>query len=125
MEKVSGIGGFFFRAANPEALGQWYEKHLGIGLPPSSYDSLPWQQQAGVTIFAPFPATSDEFGKPEKQWMINFRVSNLDAMVAQLRQHNIAVVVDDTVYPNGRFARLADPEDNPIQLWEAAGIEAV
>ncbi len=121
MEKVLGIGGFFFRAENPEALGRWYETNLGINLPPQSYDATPWQQQAGITIFAPSPKTTDMFGSPEQQWMINFRVRSLDAMVEQLRKNGIEVTVDKEVYPNGRFAQLSDPEGNPIQLWEAAG----
>jgi predicted enzyme related to lactoylglutathione lyase len=120
MEKVLGIGGFFFRAENPEALGEWYQTNLGIDLPPMSYDATPWQQQAGITIFAPFPKATDDSGKPEKQWTINFRVSNLDAMAEQLRKNGVEVTIDPEQYPNGRFASLSDPEGNPIQLWEEA-----
>ena len=125
MEKVLGIGGFFFRAQDPEALGRWYHENLGVDLPPSSYDTPPWKQQAGFTVFTAFPKDTDYFGKPEQQWMINFRVSNLDAMVAQLRKNGVTVEVDAEAYPNGRFARTADPEGNPIQLWEPSGAEAV
>jgi len=121
MEKVVGIGGFFFRAEQPEALGHWYKENLGIDLVPPDYDTAPWQQEAGPTVFSPFPKTTDDFGKPEQQWMINFRVRSLDAMVEQLRKNGIDVAVDEERYPNGRFARLADPEGNPIQLWSAAG----
>lgn len=124
MEKVQGIGGFFFKAENAEALGKWYEENLGILPPPPDYETLPWQQDAGMTVFSPFPKSTDYFGKPEQMWMINFRVRNLDAMVAQLRDKGIPVDVDGEVYPNGRFAQLSDPEGNPIQLWEPAGIEA-
>ena len=70
MEKVLGIGGFFFRAENPEELGRWYQTNLGIDLPA-------WQQQAGITAFAPFPKTTEDFGNLEKQWKINFRVPTL------------------------------------------------
>lgn len=122
MEKVLGIGGFFFRAENPEALGAWYKANLGIDPPPSDYETAPWEQQAGVTIFTPFPKTSTDFGSLEQHWIINFRVGNLDAMVAQLRGNGIEVTADPTVYPNGRFAQLTDPEGNPIQLWEAGGV---
>lgn len=118
MEKVLGIGGFFFRAADPQALMTWYADNLGISLPPQSYDTTPWQQDAGYTVFTPFPIDSNDFGSAQKQWMINFRVSNLDAMVRQLQSNKIAVEVDKELYPNGRFARLVDPEGNPIQLWE-------
>ncbi len=117
-EKVTGIGGFFFRAQNPAALAEWYERHLGVTRTPASYDQEPWRQEAGPTIVAPFPTASSYFGNAEKQWMINFRVRDLDAMVAQLRRAGIDVELDPTVHPNGRFARLTDPEGNPIQLWE-------
>jgi len=119
MEKVAGIGGFFFRAHDPDALGQWYSEHLGISLPtPTSKDSTVWQQEAGPTAFTPFPEKSGYFGDPQKVWMLNFRVHDLDKMVAQLRTAGIEVKVDLKAYPYGRFARLHDPEGNPIELWQ-------
>jgi glyoxylase I family protein len=111
----------FFRARDPEALGRWYRDHLGVSLMPTSYDDAPWWQQSGPTVFAPFPETTDCFGRAEQVWMINFRVENLDRMVAQLTAAGIAVVVDSTPFPNGHFARTHDPEGNPIELWEPAG----
>jgi len=119
-EVVDGIGGFFFKASDPKALAQWYADHLGVGVTPTDYGLEPWQQAAGPTAFAPFPATTKYFGRPEQTFMLNFRVRNLDAMVAQLRRAGITVDVDPEKYPNGRFARLADPEGNPIQLWQPA-----
>ncbi len=71
-------------------------------------------------MFAPFSVDTDYFGRDEQQWMINLRVRDLDAMADQLRGAGIDVEVDPEPYPNGRFARLADPEGNPIQLWEPA-----
>jgi glyoxylase I family protein len=121
MEKVIGIGGFFFRASDPASLARWYQEHFGITPAPSSYDEPSWHQEAGPTVFAPFPATTAYFGDQKQTWMINFRVRNLDAMIAQLRAAGIAVEIDQETYPNGRFARLNDPEGNPIQLWEPAG----
>lgn len=118
MEKVAGIGGFFFRAHDPDALGRWYLQHLGIALTPTRTDSPVWQQQAGPTVFSPFPETTKYFGNPDKVWMLNFRVHNLDKMAAQLRAAGIEVKVDPQTYPNGRFARLHDPEGNPIELWQ-------
>ncbi|MEY2407621.1 MAG: hypothetical protein QOF48_291 [Verrucomicrobiota bacterium] len=118
MERVLGLGGFFFRAKDPDALGQWYKETLGVDLVPSDYNQKPWVQEAGPTAFAPFPSDSDYFGSAEKVWMINFRVRNLDAMTQQLRTRGIDVRVDPEVYPNGRFGRLQDPEGNPIELWE-------
>jgi glyoxylase I family protein len=91
---------------------------------PSDYDTLPWQQQAGPTAYAPFPEDTKYFGDRSKQWMINFRVADLDRMVAQLREAGISVEIDPTPYPNGRFARLHDPEGNPIELWEPSDGDA-
>ena len=118
MEKVAGIGGLFFRAHDPDALGRWYLQHLGISLTPTKIDSLVWRQEAGPTVFSPFPETTKYFGSPDKVWMVNFRVHNLDKMAAQLRAAGIEVKVDPQTYPNGRFARLYDPEGNPIELWQ-------
>jgi len=82
MEKVTGIGGLFFQARDPEALCRWYRDHLGVALTPTSYDDAPSMQDAGPTVFAPFPESTE---------------------------------------PNGRFARLHDPEGNPVELWEPRG----
>ena len=119
-ERVLGIGGFFFRSGDPKGLAAWYRDHLGIDPVPTAYDQPVWQQTAGPTAFAPFPKATDYFGSPTQTWMLNFRVRNLDAMVAQLRAAHIAVEVDGKTYPNGRFARLHDPDGNPIELWEPA-----
>lgn len=118
MERVAGIGGLFFKSTNTKELAKWYEETLGIGLVPTSYDELPWQQEAGPTVFAPFPMDTDYFRNEDQMWMINFRVKNLDAMVVQLREAGIEIEVDPEEYPNGRFARLHDPEGNPIELWQ-------
>ncbi len=95
MEKVTGIGGLFFRARDPKALARWYSDHLGVALVPDSYEEPPWRQEAGPTVFAPFPRDTDCFGRAEQAWMVNFRVRD-----------------------NGRFARTYDPERNPVELWE-------
>jgi glyoxylase I family protein len=109
---VTGIGGFFFRADDPDALSAWYKKHLGVG----GYD---WEQAAGPTVVAPFSRTTDYF-PVEKPWMLNLRVSDLDALLAELAAAGIAIVTKaewDEV-GMGRFARIHDPEGNPIELWE-------
>lgn len=118
MQRVTGIGGIFFRANDPATLGQWYKDKLGIDLAPSDYQQKPWSQAAGPTVFAPFPNDTNYFGRKNQSWMINFRVRDLDAFVSQLRSSGIAVAVDSENYPNGRFARLQDPEGNPIELWQ-------
>ena len=118
MEKVTGIGGLFFRAHDPKALGLWYQQHLGISLMPTSLEDSVWQQESGPTVFAPFKETTSYFGDPQKVWMVNFRVRDLDKMAAQLQTAGITVKIDPQSYPNGRFARLHDPEGNPIELWQ-------
>jgi len=117
-EKVTGIGGFFFRAKDPKALRLWYQQHLGILTIPTTSEEHGWQQEAGPTAFAPFPETTKYFGDPNKSWMLNFRVRDLDKMAAQLQAAGIAVKIDPQSYPYGRFARLHDPEGNPIELWQ-------
>lgn len=114
MQKVMGIGGIFFRAKDPEALGKWYADTLGV-------DGLPniWMQSAGPTVLAPFADDTDYFDRPSQQWMINFRVADLNAMVAQLRAQNIDVITKaEWNSEAGRFARIHDPEGNPIELWQ-------
>jgi len=118
MERVQGIGGFFFRAKDPKKLAAWYEANLGVPSMPKN-----WRSSTGTTVWAPFKEDTSYFGDRRFQWMINFRVRDLDKMVAQLRGRGIAVDVDSQVYPNGRFARLSDPEGNPIQLWQPGGTD--
>lgn len=121
MERVTGIGGVFFRARDPESLARWYETHLGVRRVPGSCDEPPWAQEAGPTVFAPFPDGTDYLGAPDRRWMVNFRVRDLAAMLVRLRAAGIEVRVDATEYPNGRFARVHDPEGNPIELWQPGG----
>ena len=110
MEKITGIGGVFFKAQDAEALRRWYGEHLGIDVDPQ------WGgAQFGDSVWAIFKASSNYFDKP---CMINYRVSNLDAMLAQLRAAGVEVVdkVDETEF--GRFGWAVDPEGNRIELWE-------
>ena len=112
MARVTGIGGVFFRARDTATLGQWYEQHLGI---PGF-----WSQDAGMTVFAPFKADTDYF-PADRQWMINLRVDDLDALLNTLRAAGIVIETrpDEWDTPEtGRFARIHDPEGNPIELWE-------
>jgi glyoxylase I family protein len=123
MERVTGIGGFFFRAKDPKALAQWYQDNLGITMTPQDDGGTPWRQEAGTTAFAPFKHDTTYFGDMRLQWMINFRVRDLDKMAAQLRASGASVEVDPETYPMGRFAKTADPEGNPIQLWQPGGVD--
>ena len=124
MEKVTGIGGFFFRGKDPEALNGWYEQHLGVRKAGIQYEDGSWWQDEGPTVFASEPKNAQQIGASEYSWRINFRVRHLDSMVAQFRSSGITVTVEATVYPNGRFANLQDPEGNHIELWEPAGTDA-
>jgi glyoxylase I family protein len=93
VEVVDGIGGFFFRARDPKALAIWYQERLGIKTVPETYDEGAWRQQEGDTVFAPFPQDSEMIGPPEHTWMINFRVTDLDKIVSQLREAGETVEV--------------------------------
>lgn len=112
---VTGIGGLFFRARDPEALAAWYKAHLGIDA--GAMES--WTQQAGPTVFAPFPANTDYF-PAERQWMLNLRVEGLDELAAGLTAAGIDVERrSEWDMPGiGRFARIHDPEGLAIELWE-------
>jgi len=123
---VLGIGGLFFRAADPEALASWYRTHLGIGAgcsadPDVEANEWVWATRAGPMVFAPMPAATDYFAA-DKQFMINLRVEGLDAMLTALRGAGIAVIADPAwdSPEAGRFARIHDPEGNAIELWEPA-----
>lgn len=112
---VTGIGGLFFRAKNPETLQAWYIEHLGVGSAP--YGS--WETGAGPSVFAPFPADTDYF-PADRQWMLNLRVDGLDGLIASLRAAGIEVTTNpEWDMPGvGRFARIHDPEGNPVELWQ-------
>lgn len=113
MARVTGIGGFMFRAHDPAALTQWYETHLLPGI--AAYQ---WAQDAGQTVFTPFRADSDYF-PADRQYMLNFRVDDLAGLLAALGAAGIAAETRaewDGEY--GKFARIHDPEGNPIELWQ-------
>jgi predicted enzyme related to lactoylglutathione lyase len=113
---VLGIGGLFFRARDPDALSTWYREHLGVGAPKGQWH---WPQAAGPTVFQPFKADTDYFAA-DKQWMLNLRVSDIDALIDTLRAAGIEVTTNaEWDHPQtGRFARIHDPEGNAIELWQ-------
>jgi len=102
LEKVTGIGGMFFRARDPKTLSRWYATHLGIDV-----DDAVWRQVAGPTVFAPFRESTDYFSRPEQQWMINFRVRDLDAMLRQLRAAGIAAETRSEWIPRSAGSRAS------------------
>lgn len=112
---VTGIGGIFFRADDPKGIAAWYRTHLGVGL--GAYGQ--WAQDAGPTVFSPFARDTDHF-PADRQWMLNLRVDDLDALLVSLRAAGVAVLTDPSWDDpaTGKFARIHDPEGNPIELWE-------
>jgi|SRR5271163_1292818 len=112
---VTGIGGLFFRSADPESLQDWYREHFGIAFE----NGVPWTQSSGPTVFMPFAEDTDYFPR-NKQWMINLRVDDLEQLLASLRKAGIAVITDPAWNSpeTGKFARIHDPEGNPVELWE-------
>ncbi len=117
MERVLGIGGYFLRAADPEALSAWYRDVLGLDVDENGM----WHQEPGPTVFATFGSGTEYFGSSTQQTMLNLRVRDLDATLAQLRESG-ADVVDDVqeMAGIGRFGWVTDPEGNRIELWQSA-----
>lgn len=117
MERVLGIGGYFLRADDPVTLGAWYRDCLGLDADEHGL----WHPDEGPTVFATFEAEADYFGARTQRTMLNFRVRDLDAMLAQLREHD-ADVADETQDLDGvgRFGWVTDPEGNRIELWQPA-----
>jgi len=123
MEKVSGIGGIFFKASDPKSLREWYRDNLGVPVDDYGGASFEWRDKdqpdtIGMTIWSTFPSTSTYFDPTRAPFMVNYRVENLDAMLAQLREAGVTVdeKVDDSEY--GRFGWATDPEGNRFELWQ-------
>ena len=120
MARVTGIGGIFFRAEDPEALTNWYREHLALPVDDEGVVVLWWGGEAkGSTVWAPFEADTTSFDWPaEKQWLINYRVDDLDEMLTQLRESGVDTSDETFEDMNGRFGHCWDPEGNRIQLWQ-------
>jgi predicted enzyme related to lactoylglutathione lyase len=119
MAKAVGLGGVFFKARDSKALSQWYETHLGIGGRVSG-EALTFDGPAstGMTVFSQFPADTKYFGDGPQQFMINFRVDDLDGLLAQLQSAGVRIDPQREDTPYGPFAWIWDPEGNRIELWE-------
>jgi len=123
MEQVLGIGGVFFKAENPEALAQWYATHLGV--PVQSWGGAQFRAaeadgaRDAYVVWTPFKNDTEYFAPSTKPYMINFRVRNLDAMLAQLRAAGANVEAKTETSEYGRFGWVVDPEGNKVELWEA------
>ncbi len=125
MKYVTGIGGIFFKANDPEKLGEWYKKHLGLNV--EAWGGVSFQEnnpanenpkRQSHTLWSPFEASTEYFSPSEKSFMINFRVTNLDALLEKLRSEGVEV--DDRAEKSefGYFGWIVDPEGNKIELWE-------
>jgi predicted enzyme related to lactoylglutathione lyase len=122
MARAVGVGGVFLKAQDPQALAAWYADHLGIL--PGEGGSLVFDgpESAGMTVFAHFPADSGYFGDGAQQAMVNFRVDDLDALLAQLAAADVRIDPKREDYPYGRFAWIWDLEGNRVELWQPPSV---
>ena len=127
MKKVTGIGGVFFKCKNPKKVNQWYKKHLGLNT--DEYGtSFEWRlakdgTKKGFTQWSPFDESTDYFQPSQKEFMINYRVENLEALVEKLRNNGVTITDSIESYDYGKFVHILDVEGNKIELWEPNDIE--
>ena len=117
MQRVTGIGGIFFKAKDPELLYAWYEKHLGLRR--NAQTQAVMFEGGGPTIWSLFSSSTKYFEPSPTAFMLNYRVDDLDAVVGALRDEGIEILGREH-YDYGRFAWIMDPEENRIELWEPA-----
>ena len=122
MRRVTGIGGIFFKARDPQALGAWYREHLGLDVQEWGGAAFRWADDspggAGSTIWSPFKADTDYFAPSEASFMVNFRVADLQALLAALRAEGCDVQEKVEESEFGKFGWVLDPEGNKLELWE-------
>jgi len=123
MAKVMGIGGVFFKVGGDHAaLAAWYQKHLGMPMEDFGGAILRWPddtaEDRGVTVWCVAPGDSKWFSPSNSAFMINYRVDDLDALLAQLRAGGVEVVGGPESHENGKFAWIMDPDGNKVELWE-------
>ena len=124
MKKVNGIGGIFFKCKDPKAMKEWYKTNLGLNT--NDYGAtFEWREDTdpskkGSTTWSPFSETTKYFEPSTKDFMINYRVENLEVLVEELRKENITIVDKIETYEYGKFVHILDLEGNKIQLWEPA-----
>lgn len=123
MAKITGIGGVFFKSKDDSAaLAAWYQKHLGLQLESFGGAILKWpddkSDDEGVTVWCLAKKDSKWFSPSESSFMINYRVDNLDELLAQLRVDGVEIVGGPESHENGKFAWIMDPEGNKLELWE-------
>ena len=123
MQRVTGVGGIFFKSKDPQKMAAWYEKHLGIAFAGNTYVDFQWinhndPNKPGSTVFSFFPENTQYFNPSSQPFMINFRVKNLDALLILLKEESVDIVGEPETYEYGKFAWIIDPEGNKIELWE-------
>jgi predicted enzyme related to lactoylglutathione lyase len=122
MARVTGIGGVFFKARDPKALAAWYAKHLGFALEDWGGAILKWPEDKaedkGLTVWSLAESDSKWFAPSESNLMINYRVDDLGALLAQLTEAGVKIVKGPDAEENGKFAWIMDPEGNKVELWE-------
>jgi len=122
MARVTGIGGVFLRARDPKALAAWYGEHLGIQLTEWGGAQFLWSDEVppttGSTAWSLFPADTKYFGSGTQSCMVNYRVDNLDELLAQLAAAGVSIDPKREDAPYGRFAWITDPEGNRVELWQ-------
>jgi catechol 2,3-dioxygenase-like lactoylglutathione lyase family enzyme len=125
--RVTGLGGIFFKSQDPKKLADWYREHLGIPLATAgasgpAYHVFEWKEKDsgadGQTVFTIFPEKSNYFNPSQAPFMINFRVANLNRLLAQLKQEGVTVDAKVESESNGQFGWVMDPDGNRIELWE-------
>jgi predicted enzyme related to lactoylglutathione lyase len=122
MKKVTGIGGIFFKCKDPKKMTEWYQKHLGLDTNPYGA-TFEWYERddstkKGQTQWTPFPETTKYFEPSTKDFMINYRVENLAALVEELKKEGVTIVDTIETYEYGKFVHILDSEGNKIELWE-------
>ncbi|TPV59694.1 VOC family protein [Aestuariibacter sp. GS-14] len=123
MKRVTGIGGIFFKAKEPEALRAWYQKHLGVDVQVWGGAAFNWADEqgepvGGSTIWSIFAADSDKFSPGGASFMVNYRVENLHGLIAALREEGCEVLDETEDSEFGKFGWVIDPEGNKVELWE-------
>jgi predicted enzyme related to lactoylglutathione lyase len=118
MAKATGMGGVFFKSKDPKALVSWYAQHLGIPKSDDGYLVFDGPGSIGMTVLSPFPADTQYFGDGPQQFMVNFRVDDLDGLLKQLAEAGVRIDPKREDYSYGRFAWIWDPEGNRIELWQ-------
>jgi predicted enzyme related to lactoylglutathione lyase len=125
MKRVTGFGGIFIKCKDPQALYQWYEKHLGIRRDGGGDVSFRWRnvdhpEKTGVTVWALFPEDTTYFTPSASPFMMNFRVENLEELLQALVAEGVQVDAKVEKCDYGKFGWIVDPEGNRIELWEPA-----